>query len=198
MPKKIVIIIVVVVKYLAFIFGYHFAYSSIKIGFQKKKKILHYFQHFQFQLQYFQLQLQYFQPKNNQLAFRLFCHNTFSNKFSVSVKISGFQIDTKYVTLIYQENNRQIRGKIVAFKGILMFQIYQTQKKKVSKFRQNCTMISREFSYYFIIKILKLYLDKKQKSCFCFWGLFYSGKYRIFTNQKKVKGKLTNLYQLQC
>ena len=97
-PKKIVIIIVVVVKYLAFIFGNHFAYSSIKIGL-KKKKNLHYFQHFQ-------LQLQYFQPKNNQLAFRLFCYNIFSNKFSVSVKINGFQIDTKYVTLIYQENNR--------------------------------------------------------------------------------------------
>ena len=37
-PKKIVIIIVVVVKYLAFIFGNHFAYSSIKIGLKKKKK----------------------------------------------------------------------------------------------------------------------------------------------------------------
>ena len=36
-PKKIVIIIVVVVKYLAFIFGNHFAYSSIKIGLKKKK-----------------------------------------------------------------------------------------------------------------------------------------------------------------
>ena len=36
----------VVVKYLAFIFGSHFAYSSIKIGFKlhtKKKKILQYF-----------------------------------------------------------------------------------------------------------------------------------------------------------
>ena len=42
--KKVTI---VVVKYLAFIFGSHFAYSSIKIGFKlhtKKKKILQYFQ----------------------------------------------------------------------------------------------------------------------------------------------------------
>ena len=32
--KKLVIIIVVVVKYLSFIFGSHFAYSSIIIGFK--------------------------------------------------------------------------------------------------------------------------------------------------------------------
>ena len=68
--KKIVII--VVVKFLSFIFGSHFAYSSIKIGFKlpkKKKK-----------------NLQYFNKKNNQLAFRLFYYSIFSNKFLVLTK----------------------------------------------------------------------------------------------------------------
>ena len=47
--KKLVIIIVVVVKYLSFIFGSHFAYLSIIIEFK-----LHNFFYFYF-LQYFQL-----------------------------------------------------------------------------------------------------------------------------------------------
>ena len=43
--KKKKIVIIVVVKFLSFIFGSHFAYSSIKIGFKlpKKKKNLQYF-----------------------------------------------------------------------------------------------------------------------------------------------------------
>ena len=48
---------------------------------QKKKKKKNFIV-----LSHFQLQLQYFQPKNNQLAFKLFCYSNFSNKFSISAK----------------------------------------------------------------------------------------------------------------
>ena len=41
--KKLVIIIVVVVKYLSFIFGSHFAYSSIIIGFKLHNFFIFYF-----------------------------------------------------------------------------------------------------------------------------------------------------------
>ena len=70
--KKLVIIIVVVVviKYLSFIFGSHFAYSSIKIGFKLHPNI------------YIVLSA----STTVLLAKWLFCYNTFSNKFLVSVK----------------------------------------------------------------------------------------------------------------